>query len=147
MVSEVDNKRHFTGALARVERGNLCTGYGGCALVAPAQVQMGLRAPGYLRPVQTGELSPAQDRQIVRICPGLGQTVQAGGRIDDVLWGLYVAMHTGHATRADLRHTASSGGGLSAVLVHLRAAGAQNSIRKNLKNFLGMIRRGLTGRF
>ena len=124
----VDTKDHFTGALARVARGNLCTGCGGCALIAPGQVQMKMRDPGYLRPVQTGALTAAQDRQIARICPGLGQTVDAGGRVDDVLWGPYVSMHTGYATRTALRHTASSGGGLSAVLAHLLESGQVDAV-------------------
>ena len=128
MASEANRKYRFTGVLARVERGNLCTGCGGCALLAGGQVQMELRSPGYLRPVQTGALTSAQDRQIARICPGLGQTVKAEGRMDDVLWGPYVSMHTGHATRIPLRHTASSGGGLSAVLVHLLQSGQVDGV-------------------
>lgn len=128
IASKAENTRGFTGVLARVERGNLCTGCGGCALIAPSQVQMSLRKPGYLRPLQTGALTPAQDHQIARVCPGLGQAVTAQGRIDDVLWGPYVAMHTGYATRADLRHTASSGGGLSAVLMYLLDSGQVDGV-------------------
>lgn len=128
MASDADQNSRFTGALARVERGNLCTGCGACALIAPDRVQMKLRDPGYLRPVQTGALSAATDRQIARVCPGLGQTVQAGGRIDDVLWGPYVSMHTGYTPNAALRHTASSGGGLSAILVHLLENGQVDGV-------------------
>ena len=128
MVSDAAQNSRFTGALARVERGNLCTGCGACALVAPDRVEMELRDPGYLRPVQTGGLSAAQDAQIARICPGLGQTVQAGDRVDDVLWGPYVSMHTGYTPNAALRHTASSGGGLSAVLVHLLESGQVDGV-------------------
>jgi coenzyme F420 hydrogenase subunit beta len=128
MALNADRKTQFTGALARVERGNLCAGCGGCALVAPDAVQMEMRDPGYLRPVQTGALTPEQDSQIARICPGLGQTVQADGRTDDVLWGPYVSMHTGYAARTPLRHTASSGGGLSAVLVHLLESGQVDGV-------------------
>ena len=122
------NKDHFTGALARVERGNLCAGCGGCALIAPNKVRMELRAPGYLRPVQFGVLTPDQDRQIARICPGLGQSVEAAGRIDDVLWGPSVSMHTGYTTRTPLRHTASSGGALSAMLMYLLDSGQVEAV-------------------
>lgn len=128
MALDAKNKDHFTGALARVERGNLCAGCGGCALVAPNKVRMELRAPGYLRPVQFGVLTLDQDRQIARICPGLGQSVEAVGRIDDVLWGPYVSMHTGYTTRTHLRHTASSGGALSAVLMYLLDSGQVEAI-------------------
>lgn len=128
MASEAKKTHSFSGALARVERGNLCTGCGGCALIAPDAVRMEMRDPGYLRPVQTGVLTSAKDAQIARICPGLGQTVQAEGRTDDVLWGPYVSMHTGYATHTPLRHTASSGGGLSAVLVHLLESGQVDGV-------------------
>lgn len=128
MALDADRKTQLTGALARVERGNLCTGCGGCALIAPDAVRMEMRDPGYLRPVQARALTPAEDRQIARICPGLGQTVQAEGRTDDVLWGPYVSMHTGYTTHTPLRHTASSGGGLSAVLIHLLESGQVDGV-------------------
>lgn len=126
--SQADLSHRPTGVLARVERGNLCTGCGGCALVAPAKVQMEMRDPGYLRPIQTGVLSAAEDALIARVCPGLGQTVQAEGRVDDVLWGPYVSMHTGYTPHAALRHTASSGGGISAVLMHLLDSGQIDAV-------------------
>ena len=128
MTSEINQRYRFTGALARVDRGNLCSGCGGCALIAPAKVQMELRNPGYLRPRQAEALSPAENAAIARICPGLGQTVRAEGRIDDVLWGPYISMHTGYTPHVPLRHTASSGGGLSAVLVHLLESGQVDAV-------------------
>ena len=115
-------------ALARVARGRLCAGCGGCALVAPESVAMEMRAPGFLRPVQSAPLSAAEEARIARICPGLGQTVTAGKRRDDPLWGPFLEMRTGHATDEGLRHVASSGGALSAVLVHLVETGAVEGV-------------------
>ena len=115
-------------SLKRIARGNLCAGCGGCALAAPGKIEMELQPPGYLRPVQKAALSPQEDARIARICPGLGQTVDAGGRRDDILWGPYVDMRTGWARDETLRHTASSGGGLSAVLVHLLDTGAVEGV-------------------
>lgn len=115
-------------ALARVARGNLCAGCGGCALVADGKINMKMQDPGYLRPVQTAPLTAREESRISRICPGLGQSVAARGRTDDVLWGPYVSMQTGWAKDADLRHTASSGGALSAVLNHLLAAGTVDQV-------------------
>lgn len=114
--------------LARVMRGRLCSGCGGCALVAPGRVAMAYDAQGFLRPRQTGAISADQDAQIARICPGLGQRVDPGGRPDDPLWGPWLQMRQGHATDAGLRHAASSGGALSAVLVHLLAAGTVDGV-------------------
>ena len=115
-------------ALARVARGNLCAGCGGCSLVAPAKVAMEMRAPGFLRPVPSAPLSAEEDARIARICPGLGQSVTAGGRRDDPLWGPFLEMRTGHATDERLRHAAASGGALSAVLVHLVESGAVEGV-------------------
>ena len=115
-------------ALARVMRGRLCSGCGGCALVAPGRVEMAYDAQGFLRPRQTGALSAEQEAAITRLCPGLGQRVDPGDRPDDVLWGPWLQMRQGHATDAALRHAASSGGALSAVLVHLLEIGTVDGV-------------------
>jgi coenzyme F420 hydrogenase subunit beta len=115
-------------SLKRVMRGNLCAGCGGCALVAPGKVEMTLVSPGYLRPHQIAPLTPEEDTRIARICPGLGQEVDPDGRTDDVLWGPYISMHTGFSTDSELRYTASSGGALSAVLIHLLKSGAIDAV-------------------
>jgi coenzyme F420 hydrogenase subunit beta len=114
-----------TGAssLARVARGQLCSGCGGCALVAPGRIVMEYDAQGFLRPQQLGPVSAGEDARIARICPGLGQRVEAGERRDDVLWGPLLEMRRGHARDETLRHVASSGGALSALLVHLLESG------------------------
>lgn len=115
-------------SLARVARGNLCAGCGACATIAPGKVAMAVAAPGYLRPVQSAALSAAEDAAIARVCPGLGQSVAAEGRVDPVLWGPYVAMQTGWSTDPALRHAASSGGALSALLGYLLASGTVDAV-------------------
>lgn len=118
-------------ALARVARGDLCAGCGACAGLAPGKVAMAEAAPGYLRPVQTAPLTAPEEAAIAAACPALGQTVEAGGRRDDVLWGPYLDMRTGHATDRALRHAASSGGALSAILTHLLATGTVSAVVTN----------------
>jgi len=115
-------------SLARVARGNLCAGCGACAALAPGKVTMTVAAPGFLRPVQSARLSPAEDAAIARSCPGLGQSVQAGGRADPVLWGPYVSMQTGWATDPAIRFAGSSGGALSMLLVHLLRSGTIDAV-------------------
>lgn len=110
-------------SLTRVARGNLCSGCGGCVAIAPEAVQMDLQPPGFLRPRQTAPLGPEAEARLQAICPGLGQDVDAAGRRDDVLFGPYLEMRTGHATDPNLRHRASSGGALSALVAHLLQAG------------------------
>jgi coenzyme F420 hydrogenase subunit beta len=116
-------------ALARVARGDLCAGCGACAALAPGKVVMAVEEPGYLRPVQSAPLDPAEEAAIARVCPGLGIRVDpAAGRSDPVLWGPYVSMRTGWATDDGLRFAASSGGALSAILVHLLEAGMVDAV-------------------
>lgn len=115
-------------ALARVAQGNLCAGCGACAGLLPEKISMENTAPGYLRPRQTAELSAAENDLVAAVCPGLGQKVAAGTRPDPVLWGPYVAMQTGWATDAAIRHAGSSGGALSAILVHLLAADVVDAV-------------------
>ncbi|PWJ12896.1 Coenzyme F420 hydrogenase/dehydrogenase, beta subunit C-terminal domain [Jannaschia seohaensis] len=120
--------RPASPVLARVARGELCAGCGGCVLAAPGRIEMRMTPPGVLRPQQTAPLDPAQDERIARICPGLGQRVSAQGRRDHPLWGPYLDMQVGHATDPALRHRASSGGGLSAVAAHLIETGAVDGV-------------------
>lgn len=111
-------------ALKRVMAGHLCSGCGGCAAIAPEKIEMALLPPGYLRPVQRMVLSEEEERGVAAICPGLLVDQDADGRPDDPLWGPYLGVWTGHATDPELRHAASSGGALSALLVHLLESGA-----------------------
>ena len=115
-------------SLARVSRGDLCSGCGACAGIFPSKVKMAVVEPGYLRPMQTAPLAEEEDAQIARVCPGLGQRVEAAGRSDPVLWGPYVAMETGWSSDPEIRFAGSSGGGLSALLVHLLATGVVDAV-------------------
>ena len=118
-------------SLSRVARGSLCSGCGGCAAAAPGKVRMETKAPGYLRPTQIKTLTPEEDRLIVAICPGLGQTVEAAGRRDEVLWGPYASVFTGWANDAEIRHAGSSGGVLSAIILHLVETGVVDAVIEN----------------
>ena len=110
-------------ALARVQRGKLCAGCGGCAALAPGRIVMQADDRGFLRPRQTGALTAAEEALLARLCPGLHQRVDAAGRKRHPLWGPWLEMLTGHATDPDLRHAGASGGGLSAVALHLLDSG------------------------
>lgn len=114
--------------LARVARGDLCAGCGACAALAAGKIAMEAAPPGFLRPRQTAPLTPAEDAAIARACPALGQTVEAAGRPDPVLWGPYVTMETGWATDPAVRFAGSSGGALSMILLHLLEEGIVDAV-------------------
>jgi coenzyme F420 hydrogenase subunit beta len=112
-------------ALARVARGQLCTGCGLCAAIAPDAVRMAMQPPGWLRPEQTAPVSAEADAAIAAACPGLvvDERDAPPAPVDDPLWGPAHFVGTGFATDAALRHQASSGGVLSALLGHALATG------------------------
>lgn len=112
-------------ALARVERGQLCTGCGLCAAIAPAAITMSMVDPGYLRPQQSAALTAAQDAEIAATCPGLviDESDHPPAPFVDPLWGPVHYVGTGHANDAALRHQASSGGVISALLMHALSTG------------------------
>jgi len=118
-------------ALGKVDRGALCAGCGGCALAAPGKIEMRYSGSGYLRPVQTAPFSAEEENRVMNTCPGLGQAVDPDGRTDDAMWGPYVNMRTGHACDERLRFVASSGGGLSGLLVSLLASGKVDAVYHN----------------
>lgn len=118
----------MTPSLASVARGDLCAGCGACAGLFPDRISMDVGTPGFLRPRQIGTLTPEEDADIARICPGLGQRVTAEDRPDHVLWGPHVKMLTGWSTAPDLRFAGASGGALSALAVHLLDSGVVDAV-------------------
>ncbi len=112
-------------ALGRVARGDLCSGCGGCAGLAPGRIEMVMEDPGWLRPRQIADLDPAQEAAIAATCPGL---IVEQDRPGHPYWGPVLECRTGHSTDPALRHQASSGGGISALLVHLLETGAVDRV-------------------
>jgi coenzyme F420 hydrogenase subunit beta len=109
----------YSPALARIVNGKLCSGCGLCSALAPGKIEMQLSESGYLRPTQKEPLSQEEEKTFTQICPG-GRIVQQSteGR-DDLLWGPLLTVRTGSANDNSLRHHASSGGVLSALLLYL----------------------------
>ena len=118
-----------SASLARVARGDLCSGCGACAALAPNRIDMAFAAPGYLRPQVSAPLTEAEDGAIARVCPGLRQHVTPGpGTRDHPLWGPFADMRVGHATDPDLQFAGASGGGLSALALFLLETGRVEAV-------------------
>lgn len=112
-------------ALARVARGRLCTGCGLCAAIAPDAVRITMQPPGWLRPEQKAPVPPEVEAAIAAACPGLvvDERDAPPAPQNDPLWGPAQFVGTGFASDAALRHQASSGGVISALLMHALATG------------------------
>lgn len=114
--------------LERVSKGQLCSGCGACAAVAPDAVKMQLSDDGFLRPAQEKKLDSFQEKTIESVCPGVGLHLDQSTGVDDPLWGPYIGVYSGYATDPDLRRHASSGGGLSALAVYLLESGSVDRV-------------------
>ncbi len=125
------NPDYASPALTRVAAGALCSGCGACAALAPEAISMTVSDKGYLRPKQTAPIDAQKERAIPDVCPGLGQRVEVGGRLDHPLWGPYVEVRTGFASDPELRFKGSSGGALSALLAWLIESGEVSAALTN----------------
>jgi coenzyme F420 hydrogenase subunit beta len=109
--------------LDRVLGGDLCTGCGLCASVSKGAIEMTTVAPGYARPRQVGALAASSEKVIATACPG---AVVEGWGTDAQLhpyWGPWRSVSVGYATDPAVRWQASSGGALSALLIHALRTG------------------------
>lgn len=110
-------------AITRVLRGELCAGCGLCAGMSGGALRMETVAPGYSRPAATRVLPAGVEASIKAACPGITVAPWQPAPHRHVFWGPYVRCMAGHATNGDVRHKASSGGGLSALLIHALETG------------------------
>ena len=109
--------------LGKVFKGGLCAGCGGCEAIAPDKVSMVTTDAGFARPVQHTDLTADEERVLERVCPGSRIDITDCEGTNHALWGPLLEMRSGHATDADMRFEASSGGGLSALLSFLVESG------------------------
>ncbi len=109
--------------LARVLAGQLCTGCGLCAGVSPNSVRMETVTPGFSRPRQTALVSATDERKIASACPGSVVAPWEAAPHRHLSWGPWQRIFTGHARDEALRFAGSSGGALSALLIHALATG------------------------
>lgn len=102
----------------RVLKGQLCTGCGLCASAAGAAIQMEMTPPGYSRPAIKGPVSPEAEKVIAASCPGAVVAPWESGPNANATWGPWSQILTGHALDPRVRYEGSSGGALSALMIH-----------------------------
>ncbi|BBO99523.1 Coenzyme F420 hydrogenase/dehydrogenase, beta subunit C-terminal domain [Sulfuriferula nivalis] len=112
------------GLIDTITKNGLCTGCGLCESIAPkGQIQVELNASGYLRPRTLETLSSATENKIAEVCPGVTVQHPAGIKGYHPIWGPLVKVRTGFATDPETRKQGSSGGVISALLIHLLESG------------------------
>lgn len=114
--------------VARVVEGELCSGCGLCAAVSGGAIKMGTSAPGYARPVQNGEISRQTEAVIAGACPGARVAPWPTDGAVHPYWGPYRQVLTGAAASDVVRYEGSSGGAISALLIHSLQAGTVDRV-------------------
>ena len=116
--------------LERVLRGQLCSGCGLCASVGGEAITMEVAPPGYNRPRQLAPISEETEAVITDGCPGskVAPWTRIGAPAVHPFWGPYRSVAMGHSTDETLRHRASSGGLLSALLIRALETGAVDAV-------------------
>lgn len=109
--------------LETISSGGLCTGCGLCESVTGGKAKMAFNQHGFLRPVVLQPLTPADETLVRAVCPGVGLAHEPVTASYHPLWGPLVAVRTGYALDAALRHGGSSGGAISALLSYLLESG------------------------
>lgn len=113
------------GEIARVVQSERCAGCGICAGIfeTPA-AEMQLSRLGFLRPREIRKMDEGERKLFAQVCPG--ETV-GHSHIDDsftTYWGPVTGVYTGYAVDPETRFRGSSGGGLSALAIHLLESGS-----------------------
>ncbi|WP_415641963.1 Coenzyme F420 hydrogenase/dehydrogenase, beta subunit C-terminal domain [Sphingomonas antarctica] len=99
-----------------------------CASVAGDAVTLELAEPGFIRPRQIATITADAECRIARACPGAEVAPWGDGANVHPAWGPLGTVATGHTTDDRLRHAASSGGMISALLDHALTSGTVDAV-------------------
>ena len=118
----------MNSTLEDIVRSGLCHGCGGCAASLPTgRIKLQMNEAGFLRPQACVPLSRTDHDSVIAVCSG-NSMEHSRGLTFDPIWGPLVAVRTGYAADAAVRFAGSSGGVISALLIHLLETGVVDSI-------------------
>lgn len=115
----MSEKGSASATVQRVIRGELCSGCGICASLSNGAIAMQSVAPGYNNPVVVGNVTPDVEQAIAETCPGAVVEPWTGISAQvHPYWGPTRSVMTGEASDDKVRFEGSSGGVISALLIH-----------------------------
>jgi len=101
----------------------LCIGCGLCSSLNADVIKMSLDDVGFYKPIAT------QPINVEEYCPGVKIDAQLAITTDlEKVWGPVHSAKTGFATNSEIRHTASSGGGITGFVYYLLKSGFVDGI-------------------
>jgi coenzyme F420 hydrogenase subunit beta len=118
----------FSTTVSRVLKGDLCSGCGLCAGLAPDAIKMETVAPGYSRPRVGAPVNADAERAIATACPGALVAAWQDAPSRHPYWGPYHRVLTGFATDPAIRHAGSSGAALTALAIHALETGMVDGV-------------------
>jgi len=112
--------------IARVVKGDLCSGCGLCASLSGTRMEA--VPPGYNRPGDAPPVDARTEKVLAAACPGSVVAPWGSAPQADPYWGPYHQVLTGYSTDDDVRHQASSGAGITGLLIHALRAGLVDGV-------------------
>ena len=113
----------------KIAKGDLCCGCGLCrSLAGDDYIEIAIDESGFLRPRLRKPLDSDTAGLIARVCPGLTVSHEIKTTLYDPLWGTIRSLRVGYASQPEIRFRASSGGAITAILIHLLESKYINSV-------------------
>lgn len=107
---------------------DLCVGCGACSTVLDKKLVLVESFDGYLRPQEILPLTPHDEEIINSVCPGISIDSDFYKPTHQEIWGPIVNSHIGWSLNTNVRHKASSGGGISAIAAYLLEKGHADAV-------------------
>lgn len=107
--------------IEKVLKNNLCTGCGLCKSIFPkGKILIEISEEGFYRPKIVTRLTKNEEILFKKVCPGRIVTKErVKTPLSDSVWGEMFSCKIGSSTSELVRKEASSGGAISAILIHL----------------------------
>jgi coenzyme F420 hydrogenase subunit beta len=107
--------------ISKILNNNLCAGCGLCqSIYGVDKISVELDSIGFYRPIIKQNLDKKEEALFAKVCPAVivkkGKTTSPKR---DVIWGEMFSCFVGSSSDEEIRSEASSGGGISSILVYL----------------------------
>ena len=109
----------------KVLKNDLCAGCGLCSSVF-SEVSLEYNSKGYIRPTDV-KLSEKEDKLFQSFCPGYSIKHELGS-VKDYVWGSQEDVVLAYSENKEVRHSASSGGVITAMLLFLLEKGYVDAV-------------------